>query len=424
MKLIVKLIISLILLLPASIQGQWKRVYAEIESEPNSGMEFKQCLSDVLFLNRDIGYIVGSELSIHGEYVHLYMTEDGGKTWSLIFEKYQRITSVQFLNESRGFATYRISSEDLLKSSDGGHSWTRDSTLGKVKDVFFLNDSIGWTYGAGGVYKTEDGGDSWYSYSTELKDLRSLYFIDDSTGWAVGEMGFITKYTLNDGWETLPAVTDLPLKKVLFIGRNNGWISGGYMSNDSFIPIFLKTIDGGETWEKIPGIKFLMNDFYFDTRNHGWAVGEDNYNGVILETFNGGSEWEVVKNTPERLNSLTIIDGHGWAVGDSGLIVKCDSVATGIKEDKINRNNKLLFQNYPNPFSSNTTITYQLQSSGNVKLCIYDLSGRKVATLVNETQLADKYEIEWNTEGMRPGIYFCELKTGQGRQVMKMSIVR
>jgi hypothetical protein len=43
-----------------------------------------------------------------------------------------------------------------------------------------------------------------------------------------------------------------------------------------------------------------------------------------------------------------------------------------------------------------------------------------VATLVKEQQQAGRYEVEWNAEGMTPGIYFCELKAGQIRQVSKM----
>jgi len=82
------------------------------------------------------------------------------------------------------------------------------------------------------------------------------------------------------------------------------------------------------------------------------------------------------------------------------------------------------FQNYPNPFQTSTIISYQLPASSDVELSVYDISGRKVATLVNEKQLAERYEVEWNAEGMESGIYFCELKTGHGRQVMKMSIVR
>ena len=73
---------------------------------------------------------------------------------------------------------------------------------------------------------------------------------------------------------------------------------------------------------------------------------------------------------------------------------------------------------YPNPFHSKTIIAYTLNIPGDVELNIYDLSGRKVTTLVNETQPVDRYEVEWNTEGMNPGIYFCELMTRQGRQVI------
>jgi len=57
-------------------------------------------------------------------------------------------------------------------------------------------------------------------------------------------------------------------------------------------------------------------------------------------------------------------------------------------------------------------------------VCIYDLSGRKVTALVNEIQQPDSYVVEWNAESVNPGIYFCELKTDQGRQVMKMFLVK
>jgi len=79
--------------------------------------------------------------------------------------------------------------------------------------------------------------------------------------------------------------------------------------------------------------------------------------------------------------------------------------------------------NYPNPFQISTTITYQLLATSEVELSVYDISGRKVTTLVNERQLSERYEVEWNTEGMNPGIYFCELKTAQGSQVMKMVLI-
>jgi hypothetical protein len=43
---------------------------------------------------------------------------------------------------------------------------------------------------------------------------------------------------------------------------------------------------------------------------------------------------------------------------------------------------------------------------------------------VNEQQQAGSYEVELNDEGMTPGIYFCELKAGQSRKIVKMILIK
>jgi hypothetical protein len=83
-----------------------------------------------------------------------------------------------------------------------------------------------------------------------------------------------------------------------------------------------------------------------------------------------------------------------------------------------------LFQNYPNPFSSNTVIGYRLSVTGSVELSVCDLMGRKITTLVKEKQTAGNYEVEWNAEEVKPGIYFCELKAGQSRKIVKMVLIK
>jgi len=434
---IITLITSFILLIPASGQGQWgsqiQWEIVDVEFE-NSMADQENVLSDVLFIERDKGYIVLYDV-IHSTMAEgfLYMTEDGGKTWNLIFDDIGVITSIQFVNESIAFATNNLfGGGGMLSSSDGGYSWSEDTTIDQIQDIFFLNDSIGWA-GGEGILKTINGGESWNKESDiEVKHkIYSLFFIDDSTGWAVGESGLIAKYTLFDGWKTIHGVTDLPLKKVFFVDRDNGWIAGGYNNNDALIPILLKTMDGGETWNQITDMNYMISDFYFDTKNHGWAVGEDSgERGVILETFNGGLDMDLIKEIRnKKLNALHFKDGIGWAVGNFGLILTNDS--TIFEKKEINIDNESLFQNYPNPFQTSTIITYQLPATSEVmlfkklevELSVYDISGREVGTLVNDRQLADRYEVEWNAEGMESGIYFCELKTGQGRQVMKMVLI-
>jgi hypothetical protein len=83
-----------------------------------------------------------------------------------------------------------------------------------------------------------------------------------------------------------------------------------------------------------------------------------------------------------------------------------------------------LYQNYPNPFSLKTVISYHIPANVEVKLDVYDLTGRKIATLADEQQQAGRHEIEWNAEGIRPGIYLCELKAGQNRKIVKMVLLK
>lgn len=73
-----------------------------------------------------------------------------------------------------------------------------------------------------------------------------------------------------------------------------------------------------------------------------------------------------------------------------------------------------LKQNYPNPFNLQTMIPYQLPENGWVSINIYNIQGRKVATLVNERKQAGLYTVSWDgtdNQGHKvaSGIYFCQI---------------
>jgi len=84
----------------------------------------------------------------------------------------------------------------------------------------------------------------------------------------------------------------------------------------------------------------------------------------------------------------------------------------------------LLEQNYPNPFNPSTTIRYQLPVASEVKLEVYDVLGRKIATLVNERQSAGSYQVVWNASGLSSGTYFYRLQAGTFVETKKMIMVK
>jgi hypothetical protein len=83
-----------------------------------------------------------------------------------------------------------------------------------------------------------------------------------------------------------------------------------------------------------------------------------------------------------------------------------------------------LFQNYPNPFNNQTTLRYRLPMTRMVRLEIFNSSGQKVATLVNEHQEPDEYEVVWDASGMASGIYFARLKVAQYTFTKKLLLMK
>jgi hypothetical protein len=69
-----------------------------------------------------------------------------------------------------------------------------------------------------------------------------------------------------------------------------------------------------------------------------------------------------------------------------------------------------LYQNYPNPFNPQTKITYSLKAKGLVQLNVYNILGQLVCKLVNASQEAGTYSVDFNGTNLISGIYVYELK--------------
>lgn len=109
----------------------------------------------------------------------------------------------------------------------------------------------------------------------------------------------------------------------------------------------------------------------------------------------------------------------GWGIRLNGLST------VGIQQTTSNIPERFeLSQNYPNPFNPSTAINFALPKSSLVKLKVYDIVGREVATLVNEELSPGAYEYTFDGSQLTSGVYFYRIEADGFTEIKKMMLVK
>jgi len=209
-----------------------------------------------------------------------------------------------------------------------------------------------------------------------------------------------------------------------------GWFGAGIMSHqpvnlfnfgDGNVKFMIKIpanvsfkIGVIDTWGNQNYVDFPANQTTYGlTRNGEWGQAtipvEDirgefidlrmlSYEFVILEVNGTGCEF-----------GLDDIYWEGGVVGIADADLNNDIKFSGFN----------LQDNYPNPFTSETTINYTISESTVIELTVLDITGRIVKTLVNEVQNAGLHSVNWIIDNELSGMYFYKLKAGEFVQVKK-----
>lgn len=83
-----------------------------------------------------------------------------------------------------------------------------------------------------------------------------------------------------------------------------------------------------------------------------------------------------------------------------------------------------LYQNYPNPFNPSTQIKFAIPAASEVRLRVYDLTGRVVADLVNGSRAAGEYVVTFNASNLSSGMYLYRLEAQGVVQTKKLLLVK
>ena len=83
-----------------------------------------------------------------------------------------------------------------------------------------------------------------------------------------------------------------------------------------------------------------------------------------------------------------------------------------------------LLQNYPNPFNPSTNISYNIPNGSLVTLKVYDILGKEIVTLVNESKQAGSYNVQFDANNLSSGVYFYSIQAGDFFESRKMILMK
>ena len=329
----------------------------------------------------------------------------------------------------------------VYRSDDGGSSYTLVGLSGEtVRDIVCLptNGNTLWAGTYSGVYYSEDGGGTWQSRSTGMDITRvnniEMDPTDPQTLYVGIYLGYIYK-TVDGGLNWSQIKTGLGADIVFDVDvspfDSQLVIAGGIESKGIW-----RSTNGGASWTSsstgldntsVWSVEFDPNDSnrVFAGTQHGVAVSYDG--GLNWQDYSDGlttTDIRDVKFHPTDSRTLAVATYGG------GIFLHTETV-TGTP-GPFWKPLATLRPNYPNPFNPSTTLVFEVagNSQHQVNLMVYDLRGRLVTTLGEETLSGGRYERRWNgldRSGQRvaSGSYLAVLRVdGQTAGSRKLTLVK
>jgi ligand-binding sensor domain-containing protein len=191
--------------------------------------------------------------------------------------------------------------------------------------------------------------------------------------------------------------------------QNNKWIST-FMSGISMFNSKSNTWTNYDTYW--PGLPDNYVDAILVQKNglkwFGSSSGLTKYNDTnVVVYYANNFVYDVYRLKTDRYDNLWILGTYLTVHNPTG-IVSINNISSIINPSQFN-----LYQNFPNPFNPTTTIKYSINNNNrifyNVKVKIFDVSGKEISTIVNDFEGTGEYKVQVYMGNRASGIYFYSL---------------
>jgi|GEM_PF-4970806 len=234
---------------------------------------------------------------------------------------------------------------------------------------------------------------------TSVNDMNDIYqdYIDTANTTS-GPVGF---RVLNYQGPMLLGRAAFNIREKLIIGKQVkiGWEKIDWPILSDLPVTLMLSRDGGDTWQSLAGN--IVGQNY-----HTWTVTEPASNSV-------------------RFKVIASMDANVYSENSKEFII---TNPTRVSEKSQPAAFKL-YQNHPNPFNPSTVIQYQITSSQNVHMAIFNQAGQLVRTLVQDHLSAGIHHVEWNglnnvSQPVSSGIYLYRLQSDDQIKTKRMILLR
>jgi hypothetical protein len=231
--------------------------------------------------------------------------------------------------------------------------------------------------------------------------------------------------------------------------KNSEWNIGtkstySYDENDNQIESLWQVWDGmkwknselnisnyDESFNKIQQVQYYWRDNQWrHFQRWFYAYDINNNNLYELAQLFIDSTWRddhAILYAYDKNNNLIERIHQFWSNGQLGNGLKYQFQYITENEDTLNGNLPLefvLYQNFPNPFNSSTTISYKIPKQSFVSIQIYNSLGEYVASLENEDKSPGIYEVNFSAKNLPSGIYLFRLNAGKFTATKKMILLK
>ncbi len=318
--------------------------------------------------------------AVSGKNLYLATLFDG------VFKSSDNGTSWNWLPASQIGATYSVTSvssflligtdDGIYRSSDSGVTWTYSNSGTQIGYLAAVGSTL-WAAGlAGGIIRSENGGDSWENASTGLSSsafVTSFVEVGDEILAGTSAEGIYRSSDNGQSWQQ-SGVVNRQVNSIITIGpfAFAGTMNGIYISTDQ-----------GESWN-------AENTGLTNTSVYSLAADGNN---LFAGTYDGGV-WR--RPLSEMIGSSSVAEAPQHA------------------------NTTTIF---PNPVSHEATIGFATNTSSQTSVTIFDVLGNTIDELFDGTLEAGSHLLTWNASAVSPGTYYARIATKNG-DVQTVKVVK